>query len=92
MAERLLVTFEQQADHRMALERHVIRSDVQRANWGLLAAFVFGLAVLAASVGLILNGHEGAGTTGIIVEFLTYGGVFIYGSETRRRERNKKAG
>lgn len=43
MAERLLVKFEQQADHRMALENHVIRSDVKRANWGLGAAFIFGV-------------------------------------------------
>jgi hypothetical protein len=92
MAERLLAKFEQQADHRMALENHVIRSDVRRGNWGLAAAFVFGLAVLAASVALILNGHEGAGTTALLVEFVTFGGLFLYGNETRRRERNKKAG
>jgi len=92
MAERLRAKFEQQADHRMALENHVIRSDVRRGNWGLAAAFVFGLAVLAASVALILNGHEGAGTTALLVEFVTFGGLFLYGNETRRRERNKKAG
>jgi hypothetical protein len=92
MADRLLVKFEQQADHRMALENHVIHSDVRRSNWGLAAAFVFGLAVLAASAVLILNGHEGAGTITFLTEFVTFGGLFLYGNETRRRERNKKAG
>lgn len=91
MAERLLAKFEDQADHRMALEKHVIFWDVRRANGGLIAAFVFGVVVLIASVLLILNGHESAGVTAIIVEFLTYGLAFLYGSETRRRERNRKA-
>jgi uncharacterized membrane protein len=92
MAERLVAKFEQQADHRMSLESDVIHADIRRGNWGLIAAFIFGLIVLVASVVLILNGHEGAGTTGIIVEFLTFGGAFLYGSETRRRERNRKVG
>jgi hypothetical protein len=90
MAERLLTKFEQQADHRMSLERHVIQWDVRRSNAGLVAAFVFGVAVLVAAMILILNGHESAGVASIIVEFLVYGGVFVYGSETRRRERNRK--
>lgn len=92
MAERLLAKFEQQADHRMALEKHVVHADVKRADRGLIAAIVFGVTVLVAAVAFILTGHEGAGTTTIIVEFLAYGGLFLYGSETRRRERNKKAG
>ena len=92
MAERLLTKFEQQADHRMALEKHVIHADVTRANWGLVAGIVFGLAVLVASVVLILNGHEGPGLTALLADFLIYGGAFVYGNETRRRERNRKAG
>ena len=63
---------------------------MRRANWGLVAALIFGLAVLISSVVLILNGHESAGTIAIVVEFLIYGGAFLYGSETRRRERNRK--
>ena len=74
------------------LGKHVVYWDVRRANAGLAAAFVFGIMVLIASVILILNGHESAGVTGIIVEFLVYGGAFVYGSETRRRERSRKAG
>jgi hypothetical protein len=91
MAERLLVKFEAQAEHRMTLEKHVIFWDVRRANAGLAAAFVFGILVLAAMVYLILNGHESVGLFGILIEFLTYGLVFLYGAETRRRERQQKA-
>ena len=91
MAERLLVKFEQQTDHRMSLETKVIQGDIRRANWGLIAATIFGLSVLVASVVLILNGHEGAGVTTLLGAFLTYGLAFLYGNETRRRERNRKA-
>lgn len=90
MAERLLTKFEQQGAHRMSLETHVIHSDATRANWGLAAAFVFGLALLGASVYLIVNGYEMAGIVAIVTEFLTYGGLFLYGSETRRRERKEQ--
>jgi hypothetical protein len=92
MAERLLVQFERQAEHRMTLETRVISGDVRRANWGLVAGFAFGVIVLIAFVVLILNGHDGAGTTGIIVEFVTFAGALLYSGETRRRERNKRAG
>ena len=90
MADRLLTKFEQQADHRMALEAHVIHSDSTRATWGLAAAFVFGLVLLGAAIYLIVNGYETAGVVAIITEFVTYGGLFIYGSETRRRERRQQ--
>lgn len=92
MADRLLTKLEDQTDHRMALEKDVIHGDIMRANAGLIAAVAFGVLVLISSVVLILNGHEGPGTTLLLGEFLTYGISFIYGSETRRRERNRKLG
>jgi uncharacterized membrane protein len=92
MAERRLRTFEQQAEHRMGLEKHVLRWDVIRSNVGLLAAFVFGVLVLAAAVYLIVNGYSTEGLIAIVSEFVTYGLAFLYSSETRRRERNRKAG
>lgn len=91
MGQRLLATFEDQAKHRMTLETYVVKWDVIRSNVGLGAGFIFGIVVLAAAFYLILNGHEGTGVVTIIVEFLAYGGVFLYGSESRRRERARQA-
>jgi uncharacterized membrane protein len=90
MAERLLVNLEKQSNHRMALEKHVLYWDVRRANAGLAAGLLFGLAVLVAAVFLILNGHESVGVGAIIGDFLVYGGAFVYGDVSRRRERNQK--
>lgn len=90
MPERLLAKFEQQADHRMALERLVIAGDVKRANWGLVSAVVFGLCVLASAVVLVMNGHEGIGAAMMITGFLTYGGAFLYTKRSRRSDREAK--
>ena len=90
-AERLFTLLEKQANHRMGLEKHVITWDVRRANLGTVFALIFGLAVLIVSYILIANGHEGPGVLALLVEFVTYGGIFVYSTETRRRERNQKA-
>jgi uncharacterized membrane protein len=90
MAERLLTQFELQASHRMALERHLIHSDSTRANWGLAAAFVFGIVLLGAAVYWTVNGYQSVGIVAIVSEFVTYGGLFVYSSETRRRERKQQ--
>jgi uncharacterized membrane protein len=90
MAERLLVNFEKQVDHRIALERYVIQGDVRRSNLGLYAALIFGLAVLGVATILILNGHSDEGVKTIIGVFLTYGSAFLYSDVQRRRERARK--
>jgi hypothetical protein len=92
MAERLLVAFETQGAHRMALEKHILHWDVRRANAGLVAGYTFGVAVLGASILFVMNGHEGPGVLGVVADFLTFGGAFLYGNITRRNERNQKAG
>jgi len=92
MALRLLDTFEKQADHRMALEKHVIKWDVWRANAGLAAGFLFSVMLLAVSVWMIVNGQEIIGVTMFVAEFVALGLALFYSVETRRRERNRKAG
>lgn len=90
MAERLLSNFERQIDHRITLERYVIQGDVRRANLGLYAASIFGIAVLIAAVILILNGYSDEGVKAIVGLFLSYGSAFLYSDVQRRRERSRK--
>jgi uncharacterized membrane protein len=91
LADRVVTVFEEQATHRMDLERTVIKGDTRRANAGMVTAAVFGLSLLAASVYLIMNGHEGPGVLALLTTFAGYGGAFLYTNEVRRRERNEKA-
>lgn len=92
MAERLLVKFEKQADHRMSLEKRVIDGDVRRSWAGLLLGFTFGVALLVASVYMIANGFAVAGIIVIATELVAIAVALIYSTETRRRERQRKQG
>jgi len=40
---------EKQTDHRISLEKHVIRSDISRSKWGLAAGFVVAMTGLGIS-------------------------------------------
>jgi uncharacterized membrane protein len=92
MAERLLTTFERQADHRMTLERKVIDGDIRRSWAGLILGFVFGMALLVGSVFMIASGLAVAGIALIVAELVAIAVALIYTTESRRRERNRKAG
>jgi len=82
---------EQQSAHRRDLERFVVLSDASRANWGLVAGFVVSLSVLAASCWLIVSGHEVSGTIFGTLDLAALVGVFVYGTNVRKKERIAKA-
>ena len=82
---------ERQSAHRIALESRVIDADIRRANWGLVAGLVVAMAFGAGSFVLILSGYALVGGIiggGPIVALV---GTFVYGTESRRRERLDRA-
>ncbi len=89
--KQLFTMAEQQATHRQGLERIAIRGDARRANLGLACGFVVALAGLGVSGFLIYSGHEVGGTILGSIDFVGLVGVFVYGTESRRRERTAKA-
>ena len=89
--KQLIDTFDRQAHHRMELEKAVIFGDVNRANRGLWAAAAVALAFLIVAAVVILEGHDAAGIVIASVDIGSIVGVFVYGTETRRRERKEKA-
>lgn len=90
-AKQLIDTFDRQTHHRMELEEAVIFGDVARANRGLWVAASVAIAFLVVAAVVILTGHEIAGIILASVDIASIVGVFIYGTESRRRERNEKA-
>lgn len=88
-ADRIIARFEKQSDHRMELERMVITSGEQRARWGQIFAFILGITGLAGSSAAVITGHPlgGALFGGTLVSLV---GLFIYGRESGRRERQEK--
>lgn len=91
-APRIIFTsFEAQGIHRRTLEDFVVRANARRAAQGLWAGFVVTILFLFVSAYLILNGHDVAGTILGVVDLVALAGVFVYGSQLQRKERERKA-
>lgn len=90
-AERSLTLFEEQARHRMDLERRVVLSDIVQSRLGLGASFALAIGTIAGSMYLIATGHslEGLGT--IITTIVALVGAFAYGTKSRKDERLAKS-
>lgn len=89
-ADRLLTMAERQAEHRMSLEKTVIQGDSQRANWGLGLAFVVTLVLISGGLVLIGLGHDVAGASVIGTNAIGLAALFIYGQESRKKERKER--
>lgn len=90
-AERIIAMAERQAGHRMALESRVVDADIKRANWGLAAGFVVALAGLLVAYLLIDRGNAVAGMAFGTIDLVGLVAVFIYGTLSRRSERQQRA-
>jgi uncharacterized membrane protein len=92
LAERIIVAWEKQTNHRINLEQIVITGDNNRANWGLFSATAITITVIVACTILaILNKEQALIAIGVIIlNLATLAGIFIYGSYSRRQERERK--
>ena len=89
-AEIIIKMAKEQAEHRQALEKTVIHSDIRNSLLGLVFGLIIGLSGLAAGTFLIISGYQ---TTGAIIGGGTLSGLvgtFIYGSRGRKKEREAK--
>lgn len=80
-----------QAEHRMELEKIVVKGDNARANRGQWFAMIIAVVFCGAGTWLVNGGHDAAGgaiATGSVVGLVT---VFITGASQRKAERIEKA-
>lgn len=86
-AERLIKKFEEQTEHRIEIEKQVIKSDIERSRKGQAYGLIVSLFGLGVSLVLGIFGNPWA--SGIIGTTTLTGlaSVFIYGSRTRKSER-----
>lgn len=89
-ANRILQMAERQAAHRQQLEKTAVDGGSRRSWWGLWLGFGISVIVIAASVVLVLAGHNGAGIALASIDIATLAGVFVYGRIDQRRERVQK--
>ncbi len=90
LAERIMRQAESQTSHRIEIEKKVIKSDVVNSRLGLIFGFILGLIGIGGGVyltylGMTQSGLIISGTT--LVSLIS---VFIYGSQTRRKEREAR--
>ncbi len=90
-AERILVMAENQARHRQELEAEVIRSRTRDSRCGIFCGLAIGITSIVCGTVAVIWGHSWAGTligTGGVAGLV---GVFIYGTNSSRAEREAKA-
>jgi uncharacterized membrane protein len=90
-AKTLIDVFNDQAHHRMDLEKRSLVSDRRRSWGGLLSALVISLVCIGVGGWLVHEGHDAAGTAIIAIDLVGLAGTFIYGTQSQRRERTEKA-
>ncbi|MDA1349682.1 MAG: DUF2335 domain-containing protein [Chloroflexi bacterium] len=90
-AERILHMAEEQQSHRISLEKTVVGGDSKRAYIGLGAGLTVALTVIVVAGGLIIKGHDWAGVTIAGIDLVSLTAVFVYGTRSRRAEREGKA-
>ena len=90
-AERIIVLAEKQAAHRMALESRVVDADIKRSNWGLGAGLLVALAGIVAAFLMVDRGNAVAGAVVGSLDLVGLVAVFVYGTVSRRSERQQRA-
>ena len=82
---------ESQSEHRMEMEKIVVIGDSRRSNIGIACAFILSLIILAIGAYAVIGGDLLGGAAIIGVDIAVLAGVFVYGTNARRRERERKA-
>lgn len=79
-----------QSDHRMGMEKTVITEELKQSNTGQIFGFIIALAFLIASVVLIWNGHETAGTVIGTVDLCSLVAIFVLGKYGMKKQMDDK--
>lgn len=82
---------ERQLGHRIELEKKVVGGDSTRSYLGLAAAFILSLVAICGSIYIIVQGHVWAGVTIFGIDIVALASVFVYGTQARRAERDRKS-
>ena len=89
-AERILVMAETQSLHRQSLEAKVIASGITNSKYGLIFGFILGLIDIIGGAWLVYHGHQVVGSIFGGLYLVGVIGVFVYGSQQRKKEREER--
>ena len=86
----ILNTYEKQVEHRIEIEKLVIKQKTDSAKIGQTYAFIITLVVIVAGFILILFNKDIIGIVTVIGALVSLVSVFITGREKERKERVEK--
>lgn len=89
-AERILAMAERQSAHRQSLEQQVVKGEITRSHWGLVAGVSVTVLALGASASLIYLGHGGWAASLFGGALAALVATFVKGTDSRRQEREAK--
>ncbi len=90
LADRIMKQAESQTAHRIDIEKRVIKSDIRNSLLGIIFAFIIGLVGIVGGLYLTSLGMAATGLTVSGVSLVSLVSAFIYGTNSRRKERQKK--
>ena len=90
-ALRILEMAEKQSAHRIQMERAVIDGDSRRADRGLIVGGILAALIVTGGLIVMITKDPWAGASIIGTSVAALAGVFVYGTNTRRAERHRKA-
>lgn len=91
ITDRLMASLEKQQNHRMELEKTVIKTDALRSLRGQVFAFILAAIAIIGGIVLLLKGLNIAGLSVLVGTTTTLSGAFIYGKRQNRKEREEKS-
>ncbi len=91
-AERIIIMAEKQSEHRRSIESVVIRAGARDSLLGIISGFLLGCFSIATAVYMVSLGQSLQGTIFGGIGIVSLAGVFVYGTRSRREERERKSG
>lgn len=85
-AERIFSVFEKQSDHRMSLEKTVVKGQINQSLLGQIFGFIIAIVFLIAGIYLVINGHETAGISVFGFDIVGLTAVFVIGKRSQKKK------
>lgn len=89
-ADRILKQAEAQTEHRIEIEKKVVSADIIKSYLGLVFGFILGLSGIGGGIYLATLGFNVFGPLLSGGSLITLVAVFIYGTRSRKQEREKR--
>ncbi len=77
---------ETQHDHRIAIEKNVVDSNISNQKLGTILGFIVAMTAILGGIFLAYEGKETSGIATIITALVGLAGVFVYGKMEQKKE------